>query len=367
LEALVPLGNEQRRMLSAIAQCRTAALGGHVDRCQCGFERPSYNSCRNRHCPKCQSLAQETWIDGRTERLLPVRHFHVVFTLPSELRSLAAAHRRSVFGALFKCASDTLQELSLSRLGGTLGATMILHTWSRDLGFHPHIHAIVTAGALSSDGQSWKSAGKKYLFPVRVMGELLRGKMLSQLRSLHAAGEFGQVEGFERTLSAAARPKHWNVYAKKPFRKSVHVLKYLGRYTHRVGISNSRLRSVTDKEVVFRTRGAKTATLSPVEFLRRFVRHVLPSGFLKIRHYGLYAAANYFRKHPAALALLSKPPRQTLTAPSANVVSSDDWRESLRQLTGRDPFICPRCGGLMVSITVPAPAAQGPPPFARCA
>jgi hypothetical protein len=358
LEAATPLETAQRRVLSALAQCRTAALGGHVDHCQsCGYQRPAYNSCRNRHCPKCQGLAQENWIDARAERLLPVRHFHVVLTLPAELRPLAMANRRAVFDALFASANATLQELSLSRLGGTLGATLVLHTWTRDLRFHPHIHAIVTAGALSSDGQRWAPSGKTFLFPVKVIGALLRGKMIARLRQLHDDGELSAGEDFDEVLRAAAQPKSWHVYVKAPFRKVEHVLKYLGRYTHRVGISNSRLLDVTPAQIVFRTKGTKTATLTPIEFLRRFLLHVLPDGFVKIRHVGLYSGAHFARKYPVARALLSRRPP---SAPTHAVVAVD-WRDQLQQLTGHNPSVCPTCGGPLLSLSLPAPMAQGPP------
>lgn len=359
LEAATPLEPAQRRVLSALAHCRTAALGGHVDHCQsCGYQRPAYNSCRNRHCPKCQGLAQEDWINARAERLLPVRHFHVVFTLPSELRPVAMANRRAVFDALFASANATLQELSLSRLGGTLGATLVLHTWTRDLRFHPHLHAIVTAGALSSDGQLWTPSGKKFLFPVKVIGALLRGKLLARLRQLREDDELIAGADFDEVLRAAARPKFWHVYVKAPFRKVEHVLKYLGRYTHRVGISNSRLLDVTPAQILFRTKRSKTATLTPVEFLRRFLLHVLPDGFVKIRHVGLYAGAHFARKYPVARALLSPSAKEAATHAA---VAAIDWQEHLQQLTGQDLSVCPVCGGPLVSLSLPAPSAQGPP------
>jgi hypothetical protein len=281
-----------------MALCRTASLGGLVDVCRwCGFERPAYNYCRNRHCPKCQALRQEKWIAARTERLLPVRHFHVVFTMPSELRALGQCYPREIFGALFSAASETLLELGGTRLGARLGVTMVLHTWTRDLRLHPHVHALVTAGGLAMDGSRWMPSNKKYLFPVEVMGALLRGKMMAALRALHARGaftsfdHFADPEGFDRLMSKLARTKRWIVYAKKPFKRVDHVLKYLGRYTHRVGIANSRLVDVRDDAVTFRTKNGKTVTVTPVEFLRRFVQHVLPDGFHKIRHYRLYAGA----------------------------------------------------------------------------
>lgn len=281
LEADHDLTVAQRKVLSAIELCRTAALGGHVDVCRsCGYEHYRYHSCRNRHCPKCQALAQERWIAARTERLLPVRHFHVVFTLPAELRSLAKYRPREVFAALFASASTTLLELGRTRLSAHLGVTMVLHTWTRDLNFHPHVHTIVTAGGLSLDGSCWISSSDKYLFPVEVMGALLRGKTMAALRRLHRDGvfdgfdDFCDPEAFDRLMARLARTS-WVVYAKKPFREVRHVLAYLGRYTHRVAISNSRLVEVTDEHVTFRTKNGKTVTLPAVAFLRRFVQHVV--------------------------------------------------------------------------------------------
>ena len=296
LEDVYPLTREQKRVLTDIGQCRTEALGGHVDYCPaCGREHPSYNSCRNRHCPKCQALAQEKWIARRNERLLDVGHFHVVFTLPSQLRLLAKLAPREVFNALFHAASNTLLELGMSRLRAMVGATLVLHTWTRELRFHPHVHAIVTAGGLACDGQRFCHAGRRYLFPVKAMGKLLRGKVLARLSDAYAAGAFAHVDNlrdpraFPRLVAKLAKLS-WNVHAKAPLPTSEHVVAYLGRYTHRVGIANSRLLDVTDTRVVFRTRGDATETLTPVEFLRRFVQHVLPDGFHKIRHYGLYAS-----------------------------------------------------------------------------
>ncbi len=361
LEAEAHLTLAQRRALSAMALCRTAALGGHVDECRsCGFERPAYNSCRNRHCPKCQALRQEKWIAARTERILPARHFHVVFTLPSELRALGKCHPRELFGALFSAASETLIELGDSRLQARLGITMVLHTWTRELRFHPHVHALVTAGGLANDGARWVHSSKKYLFPVEVMGTLLRGKMMAALRRLHREGrfstfaDFADPEAFDQLMQKLAK-KSWVVYAKKPFREVDHVLKYLGRYTHRVGIANSRLVDVRDDVVTFRTKNGKTVSVTPVEFLRRFVQHVLPDGFHKIRHYGLYAGASEDARH-AAHALLAPAP-----ASNTNTDAELAWPDQLRALTGRDVESCPRCGDRLEHRPVPATICRAPP------
>jgi hypothetical protein len=347
-----------------IERCRTVALGGHLDACRsCGYEQPAYNSCRNRHCPKCQALAQERWIGARSERLLPVRHFHVVFTLPSELRPLARFRPKAIYDALFHAASETLLELGSSRLRATLGVTMVLHTWTRELRLHPHVHAIVTAGGLSLDGERWIDSARRYLFPVAVMRVLLRGKLIARLRDLYRRNafdgfyDFADPEAFDRLLRTVAR-HDWVVYVKKPFRRVTHVLAYLGRYTHRVGISNSRLLEVTDEHVTFRTKNGRTTTVKPVEFLRRLTNHVLPPGFVKIRHYGLLAGSCVETKLALARSLLA---RAEPTQPSKLLPTS--WLELLAALSGRDLRRCPVCSGPLECRPLPA-AARAPPPVA---
>ena len=356
LEASCRLTRSQKRVLTDIAQCRTAALGGHLDRClACGYEHPSYNSCRNRHCPKCQALAQERWIEARRARMLGVRHFHVVFTLPAELRPLAAFAPVVVFEALFQAAQRTLLEFGKRRLGATLGATLVLHTWTRTLHFHPHVHAIVTGGGLALDGTRWCPSARRFLFPVGALGRVFRAKMMAALRRAYRRAaflgfeDFRDPRAFDRLMQAIARLS-WNVYAKAPFNKGQHVLDYLGRYTHRVGIANSRLLAVSDHTVTFRTKGTAAETISPVAFLRRFVQHVLPDGFHKIRHLGLYASAKR-----AQLA------RQRLPAPTPSAPLLP-WRERFRLLTGRDLPTCPQCGAPLIA--VPLPSARAPPAVA---
>jgi hypothetical protein len=333
---------EERGALRAIVQCRTAELGGHLDVCAaCGYERPSYNSCRNRHCPKCQSLAQARWIARRLERILPVHYFHVVFTLPSELRSVAKRSREAVFDRLFAAASQTLLTLGRDpkRLGAELGVTMVLHTWTRELQFHPHVHAIVTGGGLTSDGSTWLKARGKFLFPVRVMGALFRGKMLAALERAHARGivDLGDID-----LSALRR-KAWVVYAKRPFGGPEPVIRYLGRYTHRVGISNSRFIAMDDRGVTFRTKDGKSVTLPGPELLARFVQHVLPSHFVKIRHYGLHSASHATTRLELARRRLApqttRPPRES----SPRREQTRDWRELLLLVSGIDVRLCPIC------------------------
>ncbi len=353
LESKYSLSPQQKRVLTDIAQCRTAILGGHLDQCQdCGYERPSYNSCRNRHCPKCQALAQEKWIADQQQRMLGVKHFHVVFTLPAELRPLAAFAKDAVYGALFRAANATLLEFGERRLRATIGATLVLHTWTRDLRFHPHVHAIVTGGGLSPNGTQWHSVRRAFLFPVKLMSRVFRGKMLEELKrankekKFNGFDDFDDPESFSKLVSTLWKLP-WVVYAKPTFAKGTHVLQYLGRYTHRVGIANSRLLDFTTEHVHFRTKGEGTETVSPVEFLRRFVQHVLPDGFHKIRHYGLNASPD---KREQARRILNTP---------AVVEPSQSWRERLAKLTGRDVSRCPKCSGSLTAL--PLAHARAPP------
>ncbi len=355
LEATSTLSREQRRVLTDLAQCRTAALGGHLDACAtCGYEHPSYNSCRNRHCPKCQALAQEKWIAEQQARMLDVPYFHGVFTLPAELRALAAFAPRAVYDALFHAAGRTLLEFGERRLSATIGATLVLHTWTRDLRFHPHVHALITGGGLARQGAQWQSARRKFLFPVKAMGHVFRGKMMHALKMAYSKGHFARFddfqdpEGFARLLRAVAH-KPWNVYAKPSFSNGTHVLHYLGRYTHRVGIANSRLLAITSDSVTFRTKGDRIVTLTPVEFLRRFVQHVLPSGFHKIRHIGLHASTT-LRERARAVLASERPWGPAL-----------GWRARLAKLTGRDVSVCPRCLSPLVSRALPNAHARAPP------
>lgn len=317
----------------------------------CGREHPVYNSCRNRHCPKCQAAAQQKWIDARTERILPVRHFHLVLTPPSELRPLARRHPAKVYAALLRATSDLLLELGRTRMKATLGLTLVLHTWTRDLRFHPHVHVLATAGGLALGGKRFvhtrksKRAEKDYLFPVEVMGRLLRGKMLDALRKLHTQGAFPELgrTAFDRLMASLARHKCWVVYAKAPFQRSEHVLSYLGLYTHRVGIANSRLLDVGPDHVTFRTKGKGTATLHPVDFLARFVQHVLPDGFHKVRHAGLYASPSLLMQARVLLPIprATKPPEATGTD---------------------EPPRCTHCGALIQRIRL----ARAPPAEVPC-
>ena len=356
--ALHALSGAQRKVLRDVAACRTAVLGGRVEVCQkCGEERVFHNSCRNRHCPACQGLAQARWMEGRRQRLLPTDYFHVVFTVPDELLApLAMRNRRVFFDALFSAGSQTLLALGEDpkRLGGQLGITAVLHTWTRDLRFHPHLHCIVTGGGLTRDGTKWKSSKQDYLFPVRVLSKLFRGKLLAALDAALGVGELDlgvPPDSVAQTWKKLKRKLYkikWVSYAKPPFAGAESVYQYLGRYTHRVGISNSRLLSATDEAVTFRTRGAQTATLRPEEFLRRFLLHILPRGYVKLRHYGLLAPGNVNGRLRRASELLAcAPAKAQPAAKDEKPPAVPTWRELLMRLTGIDPSRCAKCGGML--------------------
>ena len=286
------------RVMRAIEVCRTAELGGHVDECDtCGTIRISYNSCRNRHCPKCQCLRKEQWIEARKEDLLPIPYFHVVFTIPEELNPLALRNRRTLYGILFRSVSETLMELGRDpkHLGAQIGFISILHTWGQNLMEHPHIHCIVTGGGLSSDGQRWVASRNGFFLPVKVMSRLFRGKFLDSLQRSYDSGALAlpgsvtilqEAESFREFLSGLYR-KEWVVYCKPPFKDAEGVLQYLGRYTHRVAISNHRILTLEDGKVSFIWRDYsdgnrnKIMTLDADEFIRRFLLHVLPARFVR--------------------------------------------------------------------------------------
>lgn len=339
---------EQRKVMTAIERCRTAALGGHLDVCtRCGHQAPAYNSCRNRHCPKCQSLAQAKWIEQRRQRIIPTKYFHVVFTLPGELRALARMNPKEMLDLVLESAARTLLDFGRRHLRAQLGVTAVLHTWTRDLRFHPHAHCIVTAGGLDDHGH-WRRARSRYLFPVKAMSEVFRGKLLEGLarlyhrRALQLVGPCAALADTEifNQLKDRLYRKEWVVYAKRPFGGPDQVFRYLGRYTHRVGLSNQRLVSFDEQNVCFRTKHGNTTTVDAVEFVRRFLLHVLPTGFVKIRHYGLVAAANVTTKlEVARRCLLVTPP----TPPPSGMAPTPTWREMLLLLTGIDVLLCPAC------------------------
>ena len=343
----------QLKVMAAIETCRTAALGGHVEGCQdCGHRRIAYNSCRNRHCPKCQAAAARDWLAAREADLLPVGYFHVVFSLPAEVADIAAQNKAVVYDLLFKAASETMLTIAADprHLGARIGITAVLHTWGSALTHHPHIHMIVPGGGISLDGQRWVSSRPAFLLPVRVLGKLFRRLFLTRLVELFDAGRL-QFHGSRAALRdrsvflrhlAPTRKKPWIVYAKPPFAGPAAVLAYLSRYTHRVAISNRRLLALDQRGVTFRYKDYRRSgaeryqvmTLATDEFIRRFLLHVLPRGFHRIRHYGLLASGGR-RDHLArARELLATPP----PAPEPD--------DAPKPSDHRPP--CPCCGGRML-------------------
>jgi Putative transposase/Transposase zinc-binding domain len=347
-----PVPPLQAAVMRRLAACRTAALGGHVDACgRCGYTRVSYNSCRDRHCPKCQGVKRAQWLEARLQRLLPVKHFHVVFTLPAALSSLLLYHPRRLYNLLFQSASQTLLTLAADRkrLGAHIGVTAILHTWGQNLLFHPHLHCVVTGGGLSLDGSRWISCRPRYFLPVKVLGRLFRNKFLAGLKEAYHQGQLtlgGSVAGlaepraFQRWLDALYR-QDWIVYAKPPFGGATQVFGYLGRYSHRVAISNSRLLALENGLVSFRWKDyaddhrIKVMYLPAHEFLRRFLLHVLPKRFVRIRHYGLFAGRKVSSQLARCQQLLGLPATEPLLERSCS-----DW---VRTWSGQDLHCCPRC------------------------
>jgi len=375
------LNEPQRKAMRAIEACRTSVLGGRVDVCdRCGHSEVFYGSCRNRHCPTCQSLSQARWIERRMERLLPTDYFHVVFTVPDNLlNGLILRNRELFFDLLFQAGSQTLLELGADpkRLGAQLGATCVLHTWTRDLRFHAHLHCIVTGGGLNADADRWlRPRSQNFLFPKDVLSKLFSRKLLTLLDDarkrgrLSFSGSCAQLEdpkAFARWKDRLYKTK-WIAYCKKPFAGPEQVFRYLGRYTHRVGISNQRLLELSGEGVRFRTKGQKTATLAPDEFIGRWLQHVLPNGYVKIRHYGLMASANATTKLEVARRLLEAEHPKLPLAVAAHAalllataavlprapVPVEDWRARLLRLTGIDLIHCPICrSGTMISSPLP--------------
>jgi hypothetical protein len=355
---------EQLKVMSAIERCRTAALGGHVARCEneaCGHTVIAYNSCRNRHCPKCQGAQSRRWLADREAELLPVPYFHVVYTLPSQLRDIAYQNKRVIYDLLMKAAAETTLAIAADpkRLGARIGITAVLHTWGSALTHHPHVHMIVPGGGISLDSTRWVAARSDFLVHVNVLARLFRGKMLAMLMDAHRAGQlkfFNTHAGLadKRTFKRFIAPlRHikWVVYCKAPFAGPEQVLRYLSRYTHRVAISNRRLLADDDAGIAFRWKdyranGAsrwKTMRLHPHEFIRRFLIHVLPKGFHRIRHYGLFANTNRAQNIAAARTLLGAAP------PVAEPQQQPDVAPEVPQVL---PCPCPRCGDRMIIIEV---------------
>jgi hypothetical protein len=362
------------RVMRAIELCRTSVLGGHKDKCDnCGHLEISYNSCRNRHCPKCQTLAKERWIEARSEDLLPIEYFHVVFTIPSELNPLVSMNRKVMYDLLFRSVSETIIELANDpkHLGAKIGVISILHTWGQNLMDHPHIHCIVTGGGLSSDGSRWVSCRKGFFLPVRVLSALFSGKFLDYLKHCFKNG----VLVFDGTIRHLKVPgnfnlfrkqlyeKKWVVYCKPPFGGPEGVLKYLGRYTHRIAISNNRILSNRDGRVSFLWRDyaddnrQKTMTLKTDEFIRRFLLHVLPERYVRIRHVGLLANRN--RQDNIALCHTMMGGVKKATKEKRR----ETWQEQLLRITGIDVTVCPFCQkGKMCRIERLLPVRCNSPP-----
>jgi len=350
----------QLKVMSAIEQCRSVSLGGHVLRCGgCGADQVSYNSCRNRHCPKCQSSAAKRWLEARQADLLPVEYYHVVFTLPAPIADIAYQNKAVMYGLLFDLAAEVLLTIAADpkHLGARIGATLVLHTWGSALTHHPHVHGIVPGGGLAPDGKTWVACRPGFFLPVRVLSRLFRRRFLEELLRVHQAGKlqfFGEhaaladAQAFKAWLTPL-RQCEWVVYAKRPFAGPQAVLAYLSRYTHRVAISNSRLLALDEHGVTFRWKDYrakgksrhKAMTLAPEEFMRRFLLHVLPGGFHRIRHYGLLA--NGARKTNLALAreLLHVLPEQATHA------SKDDQAGEL-PIAAPPAFVCRHCGHAMI-------------------
>lgn len=366
----------QRRVMTAIETCRTAALGGHVERCDaCAHERIAYNSCGNRHCPKCQSLARATWIARRAAELLPTEYFHVVFTVPDGVAALALANKVLLYNLLFRTTADTLRTIAADpqHLGAEIGFFAVLHTWGQALTLHPHLHCVVPGGGLSADGTQWIPCRPGFFLPVRVLSRLFRGRFLAALQQAYDTGAL-QVVGTLASLRepaawaahlATLRAVEWVVYAKPPFAGPAQVLDYVGRYTHRVAITNHRLVDVTNDHVRFTyrdyrdadTQPPKVLTLTASEFIRRFLLHVVPSGFHRIRHYGLLSARHRRTKLAQCRAALAVP---TSDVP---VPRTADYRDQVEGLTGRSLRTCPRCEhGQMIRVGTVQMDARAPCP-----
>ena len=347
-DRLGPLTDTQAKAVRAITRCRTAELGGHVQECdRCGHREISYNSCRNRHCPKCGALQKARWVQARRADVLPVEYHHVVFTVPQELHPVFLADPKGAMDLLFAAVSKTLLEVAANpkRLGGKIGFTAVLHTWTQKLLYHPHVHVVVPGGGLSPQGDRWISARPGFFLPVRVLSEVFRGKLLSMLEDASTEGQFGMPLESVLPVLARASLKKWVVYSKPPVAGAEQVVDYLGRYTHRIAISNERLVGLQDGQVTFRWKDRahgnekKLMTLEVGEFLRRFLRHVLPKGLVRIRHYGFLANSVRRKRIAHCRRLLGN-----VAAAEAPAQPSETWQELLLRLTGRDVSRCPKCG-----------------------
>jgi len=359
------MSNAQHRVMTAIEVCRTAFLGGHLEQCdQCGHQRNAYNSCANRHCPKCQSLARAQWLEDRQSELLNTQYFHVVFTLPQQIAAIAYHNKRELYGILFRATAKTLLTIAADpkHLGAEIGFFAVLHTWGQNLLHHPHLHCVVTGGGLSADSSQWISCRAGFFLPVGVLSRLFRRLFLENLLKAFDVGKlqfFSSLESLRDRSSfldylACLRDAEWVVYAKRPFAGPEQVLDYVGRYTHRVAISNNRLVEIAEGKVTFRYKDyrhdaqQKTMTLEAEEFIRRFLLHVLPEGFQRIRYYGFLANRYREQKLAHCRELLDMPAREPPTLDGAK-----DYRERYEELTGCSLWQCPVCHkGRMLAIEI---------------
>ena len=358
---------DRRRAIRDIVLCRTAMLGGHVQVCDsCGATTPIYHSCRNRHCPKCQSLEQARWVAAQAEDLLPIPYFHLVFTVPPALHPFFFADDRTGYKALFAAAMETVSAVARSRLGTTPGAIAVLHTWTQTLRFHPHVHCIVTGGGLSLDRTRWIGTRPTFFLPVRVLSKVFRGKLLERFESAVTSRSLSMPQPFARQRLREAASTPWVVYSKAPMAGPDQVLRYLSRYSHRVAIGNERIVAFHDGKVTFRYRDRRRAnrsellTLPATEFVQRFLRHTLPNRFVRIRHYGLLANGQRTRLLARTRALLGQP---APPEPTGSIIES--WQALYHRLTGRDPEICAVChlGRVRIAYALepaPAPSPRGP-------
>lgn len=371
------LSSTQRRVMQAIAACRTAALGGHIEACDdCGHQRIAYNSCRNRHCPKCQSLVRAQWIEDRKSELLDCPYFHVVFTLPEEIAAIAYQNKAVVYNLLFAATADTLRTIAADprHLGAEIGFFAVLHTWGQSLVHHPHLHCVVPGGGLSTDGQRWIACRPGFFLPVRVLSRFFRRRFLERLEQAFDRGElefFSALQGLRereafRHYLAPLRGKEWIVYAKAPFAGPEQVLDYVGRYTHRVAISNNRLLNIEDGHVTFRYKdyrdgdAQKTMTLAAEEFMRRFLLHVLPPGLQRIRYYGFLGNRHREEKLEQCRRLLQMTPAEPQTT---DVQATGDYRDRHEALTGLSLHTCPVCRrGKMIAFEQITPSRASEPP-----
>ncbi len=363
-----PLPLIHLKVMRAIEVCRTSYLGGHVEKCDaCGFEQQAYNSCRNRHCPKCQSLTKAQWVEDRKAELLPVAYFHNVFTLPHELNPVALCNKKAIYSMLFKAVSETLLQFGRNNIGGTLGFTTILHTWDQRLLDHLHLHCVIAGGVLSEDKTRWIQTKNNYLFNVEALSMVFRGKFIEYLKKAYAKGKlnfpgntakYATAEGFSGLIKVLMA-KDWVVFSKKPFAGPQEVLDYIGRYTHRVAISNNRIVNVQDGRITFTYRDRKDndtlklKTLDSEEFIRRFLLHVLPAGFMKIRHFGFLSNRHKKEKVQICRELIGdNTPVSERTKKNAG--------ELMLELAGIDITRCPCCreGTMTIIMETPYPSRR---------